>query len=168
MSRLKTITVPMIRDWQPCYDPTEKLPEDWTGTVLDVLGLECVSVADRFWVILRSDFLSEKLMRLFAVWCARQVEHLMEDQISKDALNVAERFANGQATLEELGASWDASWYAAMGAAMAVARGAARAAAWYAARAAVRAASRDDAQVKKLKEMIISGIETGDIVLEEK
>lgn len=40
--------------------------------------------------------------RLFAVWCARQVEHLMTDQRSHDALNVAERFAKGLATVDEL------------------------------------------------------------------
>ncbi|WP_080478376.1 hypothetical protein [Bordetella pertussis] len=43
--------------------------------------------------------------RLFAVWCARQVEHLMTDQRSKDALDVAERFANGEATEEERAAA---------------------------------------------------------------
>ena len=47
--------------------------------------------------------------RMFAVWCARQVEHLMEDQRSKDALDVAERCANGQATEEELYKAWNAA-----------------------------------------------------------
>ncbi|VBR19178.1 hypothetical protein [Burkholderia pseudomallei] len=86
--------------------------------------LRCISGADRD-------------LRLFAVWCARQVEHLMEDQRSKDALNVAERFANGEATDEERAAAWDAAW--------AAARAAARAAAWAAARAAARDAAGDAA-----------------------
>jgi hypothetical protein len=43
-----------------------------------------------------------KEWRLYAVWCARQVEHLMTDQRSKDSIIVAERYANGQATDEEL------------------------------------------------------------------
>ena len=66
--------------------------------------------------------------RLFAVWCAREVEHLMTDRRSKDALDVAERFANGDATKEEMVAAWDAAG--------AAARAAAGAAAWAAARAA--------------------------------
>ncbi|CAJ5441835.1 putative bacteriophage protein [Burkholderia pseudomallei] len=82
--------------------------------------LRCISGADRD-------------LRLFAVWCARQVEHLMQDQRSKDALNVAERFANGEATDEERAAAGAAARDAA--------RDAARAAAWDAARAAARAAA---------------------------
>lgn len=39
---------------------------------------------------------------LFSVWCARQVQHLMRDSRSTNALDVAERFANGKATKEEL------------------------------------------------------------------
>ena len=76
-------------------------------------------------------------IRLFAVWCARQVEHLMTDQRSKDALDVAERHANGLATDGELAAAWAAAWDAA--------RDAASAAAWVAASAAASAAARDAA-----------------------
>ncbi|WP_257806405.1 hypothetical protein [Burkholderia glumae] len=77
--------------------------------------------------------------RLFAVWCARQVEHLMEDQRSKDALDVAERFANSEATEKELAAAAVAAWAAAW-----AARAAAGDAAW-AARAAAGDAARDAA-----------------------
>ena len=91
----------------------------------------------------------ERDARLFAVWCARQVEHLMTDQRSKDALTVAERFANGEATEEERdaarAAAWDAAWAAARAAAGAAARDAAGAAARDAAGAAARAAARDAA-----------------------
>ncbi|NTZ82236.1 hypothetical protein FCJ61_04180 [Burkholderia metallica] len=97
--------------------------------------LRCVSGADRD-------------LRLFTVWCARQVEHLMEDQRSKDALNVAERFANGDASDEELADAWDAArdaaWaaWADAGAARAAAGDAARAAAGDAAGAAAGDAAR--------------------------
>ncbi|MDR9106291.1 hypothetical protein [Burkholderia multivorans] len=96
-------------------------------------SLRCVSGADRD-------------IRLFAVWCARQVEHLMEDQRSKDALNVAERFANGEATEEERAAAWDAARAAAWAAAWDAAGDAARAAAWDAAR---------DAQTEMFKRMCL-------------
>lgn len=47
----------------------------------------------------------DKEWRLFAIWCARQVQHLMTDKRSIDALDVAERFANGRATAQELAAA---------------------------------------------------------------
>ena len=47
--------------------------------------------------------------RLYAVWCARQVEHLMTDKRSIDALDVSERFANGLATADELSIASDAA-----------------------------------------------------------
>lgn len=82
-------------------------------------ALRCIDNADK-----------DKDVRLFSVWCARQVEHLMTDQRSKNALNVAERHANGHATDEELSAARSAARAAAMDAAWA----AARSAAWAAAR----------------------------------
>jgi hypothetical protein len=79
--------------------------------------------------------LSDKQLRIFAVRCARRVQHLMTDPRSVAALDVAERHANGQATDEELKVAWDAA-----NAAWAAAN-----AAWDAARTAVRAAALDAA-----------------------
>jgi len=56
--------------------------------------------------------------RLFAVWCARQVQHLMADERITNAVDVAERFANGNATEKDLAAARDAAWDAAWAAAL--------------------------------------------------
>ena len=77
---------------------------------------------------------ADQELRLFAVECARQVQHFMTDPRSLAALDVAERFANGLATSEELDTARAAAWDAARAA------GAAREAAWDAAGAAARAA----------------------------
>ena len=81
--------------------------------------------------------------RLFAVWCARQVQHLMGDARSVNALDVAERFADGAATSEELDAAQDAAWNAARSAAWNAAQDAARSAARSAAQDAARSAAQD-------------------------
>ena len=57
------------------------------------------------WVATREGVLDDRTLRLFAVWCARQVQHLMTDPRSVTALDVAERFANGAATADELRAA---------------------------------------------------------------
>lgn len=63
--------------------------------------------------------------RLFAVWCARQVAHLMTDPRSIAAMDVAERHADGDATDAELDAAWAAARAAAWAAAWAAASDAA-------------------------------------------
>ena len=92
----------------------------------------CVDMADAWqrlepewliWVATRPGVLTDRELRLFVVFCARQVEHLLTDQRSKDAIAVAEKFANGEATSEEL----DAAWAAARGAARDASRAAAAA-----------------------------------------
>jgi hypothetical protein len=119
----------------------------------------CVSMEDAWvklklewliWVATRPGVLTQRELRKFAVWCARQVQHLMTDARSVAALDVAERHAEGLATDEELHAAWDAagraSWFAVRDAAGAAARAVALPDARYAARAAAeaaRAAARD-------------------------
>ena len=90
-----------------------------------------------------------RVLRLWACWCIRNTKisdgrtvwDLLTDPRSRNAVEVAERFANGYATKEELAAAWDAARDAAWDAAGA----AAVAAAWDAAGAAARAAARDAA-----------------------
>jgi hypothetical protein len=104
-------------------------------TILDSNGLD-----DAQWC-LRAVEGYDREIRLYAVWCARQVQHLMKDQRSIDALDVAERFANGLATENKLAAARDAASDVARDAA----RGAARDAAWAVAKVAAWSAraSRD-------------------------
>jgi len=162
---MKTITITDIRSWKPCYDLSKHLPEDWQGTVLDILKMDTIPAQDRFWVVLRDELIDAKTLRLFAVWCARQVQHLITDPRSIAAIDTAEKYANGQATNEELAtardAAWDAAWYAAWDAARAAAHAAAGDAAWDAAGNAAGNAAWDaaqqaaqDAQVNQLINML--------------
>ena len=82
---------------------------------------------------------NERTARLFACDCAEHVLPLFErkhpdDERPRRAIETARRFANGQATPDELDAARDADWDAAWDAARAAARDAARDAAWAAAR----------------------------------
>ncbi len=135
------------RDWalancESMFDAWGKLPPEWL-----------------VWVATRRGVLSDKELRMFAVFCVRSVEHLLTDQQSKNAIEVAERFVNGDATDEELAAAWsdarDAAWAEACVAAVSGVRSSAHAAwaAWAAtaawasaeleaAREAARTASR--------------------------
>jgi hypothetical protein len=91
------------------------------------------------WVATRPGVFTDRELRLFACWSVRQVWHLLTDERSRNAIVVAEKFADGDATREELSAARDAAWDAAWDAASA-ARAAASAAAWDAAWDAARAA----------------------------
>ena len=101
------------------------------------------------WVATRDGVLDDKTLRLFACWSVRQVWHLLSDERSRRAVEVAERFAHGECNETELdaawaaarAAAWAAAWDAAGDAAWAAVRAAARAAVGAAARAAVRAAA---------------------------
>ena len=106
----------------------------------------------RIWIATRPGVLDNKTLRLFAVYCARSVQHLMKDQRSIDVVDVAERHAHGHATDDELAAARDAAMGAAS-AAMDAASAASAAmdaawAAWYAANSAARA-TRDAARAAR-------------------
>ena len=162
-------TLNKIRGHAPCVNGWEKLlkhlgktrPDDEPLSLLTILDSN--GIDDTIWCF-RAVEGHDKEKRLFAVWCARQVQHLMEDQRSIDALDVAERYANGLATDDEL----SAARFDARAAAKIAARAAAWAAAgdaWFAARAADWAAdlaatgdaalySARDRQETKLREIL--------------
>ena len=100
---MKKFTINDIRGWKPCYDPTYYLPESWQGTALDILNEKRIPFKDRLWVIMRTDLVSEKLMRKFAVWCARQVQHLMVDERSIHALDVMEAYVENRWLIDDPG-----------------------------------------------------------------
>lgn len=151
-------TLNKIKEHDPCEQGWENLLNALGKTTADdepielSFILESNGYIDALWA-LRAVEGYDREIRLFAVWCARQVQHLMTDERSIKALDVAERFANGEATSEELTSASDDAWAAARDSAGAAARAAsdagdagaaAAAAARYAARAAwaARAAAR--------------------------
>lgn len=73
-----------------------------------------------------------RTLRLFSVWCTREALKLIEnpDRRSINAADVAERYANGEATADELTAAYAAAWAAASAAAWDAASVAAWDAAW--------------------------------------
>lgn len=97
-------------------------------TILESNGLD-----DALWC-LRATPDSDSKARLFAVFCARQVQHLNPDPRVAAAIDTAEAFALGKATKEELAAADAAS-------------------AAYAASYAARSAATQQAQVAYFKEL---------------
>ena len=143
-------TLNSIRKHNPCANGWAKLlaylsktgPDDEPlplVTILDSNGLN-----DAMWA-LRAVTGEDARIRRYGVWCARQVQHLMTDHRSVNALDVAERHADGLATDDELRVAWAAAGAAVRNAAWDAAGAAAWDAAWAAARVAVRDAVRDAA-----------------------
>ena len=147
-------TLNKIRNYHPCEDGWEKLMKHLGKTKTDdeplsmAIILDSNGLDDCLWC-LRTLPEYDRQWRLFAVWCARQVQHLMKDARSIEALDVAERFAMSKVSREEL----IAAWVAAQAAARAAAWDAAEDAAEDAARAAAWDAARD-AQEKELRRIL--------------
>jgi hypothetical protein len=167
-----TTTLNRIRANHPCEAGWKKLLAGLGKTSADDEPLPYARIAeingldDALWCC-RVEPQHAKVWRLYAVWCARQVQHLMTDPRSIAALDVAERHATGEATDDELMAARAAAWAAAgTEYAWAAARAAAWAAAgteyaWDAAWAAARAAASEaawaaarDAQLNKFIEVV--------------
>ena len=94
-------TLNQIRSHHPCRDGWNKLLRGLgktaadneplsISTILDINGLD-----DALWC-LRAVAGHDREIRLYAVWCARRVQHLMSDPRSIAVLDVAERCARGE------------------------------------------------------------------------
>ena len=133
-----TISLAEIRAHAPCETGWRKVLAAKGGKDADMEArfpltdiIETNDFDDALWA-LRCLPEYNNLWRKYAVWCARQVEHLMTDDRSVAALDVVWSHSDGLATDEELDADWAAAW----------------AAAWDAAR---------DAQKKKLIQILNAG-----------
>ena len=110
-------TLNKIREWNPCAHGWRKLLRHLGKTEADdeplplLTILESNGLDDTLWC-LRAVEGHDSEIRLFAVWCARQVAHLMTDERSLKALDVAEAYARGEAGEEELDAALATSWAA--------------------------------------------------------
>lgn len=183
MSEIR-ISYKQIMGFEPCYDPQEiGMTADYEDTLSNFIQeyrSKVKNILNIHWAVLRKEFFSDRDLRLFGVWSAKQVQHLMKDERSLHALEVAEKFAYGNATQDELedvraaawaaaawdvrGAAWAAAWAAAWTTAWTAAAwdvraadawAAAETAGWAAARAADARAAAWAAQIDKILEMII-------------
>ena len=117
--------------------------------------LNCQRPDWMLWLLDKAGYKDDTQMRLYACWCARHTPlgdgrttwDLLTDPRSRAVIEVAERFALGQATKDELTAAYAAARAAYAASAAYAAAAAAAAAADAAADAAVAAAADDAAYV---------------------
>lgn len=84
-------------DWQSCNDPNPMLRfliGNNADRIMDVQSFPTCKGSDR-------------KLRLFACSCYRRIQHLLPDEAAKGAVGVAERFADGLATREEMRVATD-------------------------------------------------------------
>ena len=159
---MKTVTVEQFREFGPCWLETAEgrgkfariaaIKNEWTA--LDVLNLPNVSAQDKFWSVLREEFIEAPILHEFACRCAEYALSFVEspDPRSIAAIEAKRKWLRGEITDVEL--------YVARVAARAAARDAAWAAAQVVARtasAAARAAAQDAAlehEIEILRELL--------------
>lgn len=115
------VTLKQLRDGGACfsgYNRVVRMVQGKKFTQSDKLRIQYLSCESEIKIsleeIARNNGLSDAIWcfrvipgcerdaRMFAIWCARQVEHMIKDKRSLDALDVAERFADGDATEGEV------------------------------------------------------------------
>lgn len=120
--------------------------------ILDLNGFD-----DALWSLRGVDGY-ERELRLFAVWCGRRVQENIKDQKSIDAINIAEKFANGEASESDLLQVWvnaddslDGGWPADKNAG----RAAYTSAKWF---AAIAQSNKDErqAQERQFREVLLN------------
>ena len=160
---MKTVTVEQFRKFGPCWLETAEgrekfariaaIRNEWTA--LDVLNLPDVSVQDKFWSVLREEFIEAPILHEFACRCAEYALSFVEgsDPRGIAAIEAKRKWLRGEITDADLAAACDAAMYAARIAARVaaqdvawvIARVIAQDAAWAAAKADAKAAANDAA-----------------------
>ena len=157
---MKTVTVEQFRKFGPCWLETAEgrgkfariaaIKNEWTA--LDVLNLPDVSVEDKFWSVLREEFIDVPILHEFACRCAEYALSFVEspDPRSIAAIEAKRKWLRGKITDAELHAARASAWSAVT------------AAAWGAATAAESNTTGDAAlehEVEILRELLEEGDE---------
>jgi len=103
----KRINNKLIRSFGPCYDPLSigiddsevKTVRNWIIKYMDVVkskqdiicGADCASHI--FWLLCRKDFMSDRDLRLFSIWCIREIFKYRMDEKNVEVCDVAEEYA---------------------------------------------------------------------------
>jgi len=136
----------LAREWA-CSDARRRFKDFHPHQVWET----CADPDALLWALERLGYNDIQVLRLWTCWCIRQIWEQLTDERSRAAVEIAERYAVGEATEEELkaarDAAWDAARYAARNGAWDTACNGAWAAAcngaWAGARNGARAAARN-------------------------
>ncbi len=92
-----------LQQWNACHDIAGKLPSaDWEGTALDILEYPGISFMDKMWCLTRGQALTDGRWRRYAVAAARIGRSKKIAAPFTQLLDLADEYADGKATLEEL------------------------------------------------------------------
>ena len=64
------------------------------------------------WLMQKAGLCDHRTLTLAKARCANLVRHLMIDERSRNAVDVAIAYGEGRASAEELAAAWEAAWAA--------------------------------------------------------
>lgn len=111
---LKTITLDQFMYFQPCYDKA-RIQEiagnkkDWNA--LDILALN-IPAKDRFWSVLREEFIDAPILHEFACQCAEEAFKAIDepDPRSVNAVKTKRKWLKGAASDSELGEAASEAW----------------------------------------------------------
>ncbi len=94
---MKKFTKEDILSLGPPFNPSKYFQDNFEGTVIDILQNDRIPFQDRVWMVFHSNVISEKDMRLFAVWSYRQTLQWVKNPDIRSILaaDTAENFALG-------------------------------------------------------------------------
>jgi hypothetical protein len=103
----KIISNTIIKKFMPWYNPSKYITDkderltvkEWVKKYQDIIPSE-----DILFLLLRKEFMSERDLRVFAIWCAKKALGLVKnpDKRSIKAYNIIERYTNGQTTTDKV------------------------------------------------------------------
>jgi len=154
---MKKITVREIMKFGPCdrYNVFTVFKLIKFGkTPLEILDLP-ISKSDKFWLLLRSDYIPEKQLHLLACDFAQEVAYLNSDPGVQAAIDAKRLWIDGKITDEELKKAAEDVAYAASWAAARATSAAADAAAAWAANAWAAWADTETKQIEMVRKVFI-------------